>query len=502
MKWRYSPTWPVLVWMALAAQVALIWWHPHQPLVDWPNHMARHFLEYKALLGETLEGYRVKLTPTPNLGSDLVVPWLLLVVCPEWASATFLTLAVLAYWSGTVAFIRSAFGAAARPPALAAALLLPWLLYGAFFWGFLNFYSGVGLALLAAASAINHASYGRRSRTWLFKQALLVLLLSVWHMTAILGYIVLIACHAAISVPDSERFKRRSMVAWLRTMLPIVVSTLPGICLIVWMVVLRQDSAVGGVFRMSEPRRKVELLIGFFSGYNHVCDCIAVVAWLGAIVLGFRVESLYRKPLHWTHLSCAVFVLLYFVMPYELGSTSGVDVRMLPFAFVCGLAALARLPPRRADVAWLPLAVALIVRLTSVSIAWSQISKDLDAHLKALAALPRGARLLVERVGTVTKMQPSYHLPGWGTIRGGLTVSSLFAIPGQQPLVCLLAAQEHDWLRTQHDGTYRIQTERNRGADFFDYLWVYNPLVLSGVSNGSWERIYHHHEIDIWRRRN
>src|SRR5690348_11955620 len=99
-----------IVWVSLAAYIVLICWYPHPPLVDWPNHMARHFFEYKALLGEQLHGYRVAPNLTPNLGSDLVVPLLMLAVPPFWAGMMFLALAILVYWYGAQRFIRTASG--------------------------------------------------------------------------------------------------------------------------------------------------------------------------------------------------------------------------------------------------------------------------------------------------------------------------------------------------------------------------------------------------------
>src|SRR5688572_17024482 len=124
-----------IVWVSLAMHVVLIGWFPQTPLVDWPNHMARHFFEYKALLGEQYPDYRVVPHLTPNLGSDLVVPLLMFVVPPYLAGQIFLILSVLGYWFGARRFIRTASGADDASSSVAAALLLPWLLYGAFFWG-------------------------------------------------------------------------------------------------------------------------------------------------------------------------------------------------------------------------------------------------------------------------------------------------------------------------------------------------------------------------------
>ena len=92
-----------VVWVTI---VALILAHDTPPIVDWPNHMARHYLESLWLLGKPLPPfYEFHYRLMPNLGSDLVVPGLLFAFDTITASKIFLLLAVFLYWAGPSAFI-------------------------------------------------------------------------------------------------------------------------------------------------------------------------------------------------------------------------------------------------------------------------------------------------------------------------------------------------------------------------------------------------------------
>ena len=87
-----------LTWAAI---VALVMAHDRPPIVDWPNHMARHHLEALWLSGASLpDFYQIAYALMPNLGSDLIVPPLLLVFDTITSSKIFLLFAIFLYWAG------------------------------------------------------------------------------------------------------------------------------------------------------------------------------------------------------------------------------------------------------------------------------------------------------------------------------------------------------------------------------------------------------------------
>jgi hypothetical protein len=278
-------------------------------------------------------------------------------------------------------------------------------------------------------------------------------------------------------------------------------SALPGFALLAWMVVFRGGSPVGGGVVWSPPDRKVELLLGYFIGYHPTLDALCMLLWLGAAGLAFRVETLSLKRLAWPVWGALAFLFLYAALPFELGTTSGVDVRMLPFLFVTTLAGLATAPRRRFAWAWVPLSTATLVRTTTVAFAWFGISKSIDLDLNALYALPPGSRVLVAKAGAMSKSQPTIHVPAWGVVAGKVTPSSLFAIYGQQPMVSEVPELVYAWNRASANGGEEIVFPASEATAPYEYIWLYNTDALPTSRTDGWERIYQRGEVDLWKRR-
>jgi hypothetical protein len=139
----------VMIAIGVGAHLALIWAWPYPPLLDWPNHMARHYLEGLALAGKNLPlGYEISYSLTPNLGGDLIVPLFLQIFPLTIASRLFLTFSVIVCWLGFALFVGKQAPNSNNAHA-ASLLVLPWILTESFFMGLLNYASGLGLAFLA-----------------------------------------------------------------------------------------------------------------------------------------------------------------------------------------------------------------------------------------------------------------------------------------------------------------------------------------------------------------
>src|SRR5262245_14945578 len=68
----------ILVAVSWALQGYAIWSSQYLPLVDLPNHMARHYLEAVKLSGGDIGPYYdLELRLLPNLGADLILPFLI-----------------------------------------------------------------------------------------------------------------------------------------------------------------------------------------------------------------------------------------------------------------------------------------------------------------------------------------------------------------------------------------------------------------------------------------
>ena len=112
-----------LIVLAFVFQFLIIWSVRFAPQHDTPNHMARHYLESRYFLGEDLpEYYGIHYRVLPNLGADLIVPFLMMLFDPLTACKLFLSLAVIVYWLGPALFIWQQGDY--RSGAIAASLLL------------------------------------------------------------------------------------------------------------------------------------------------------------------------------------------------------------------------------------------------------------------------------------------------------------------------------------------------------------------------------------------
>src|SRR5438094_3663398 len=89
----------ILAVVAFGLATFLIWQPQYLPLVDWPNHMARHRLEARWLSGEELPPfYKIEYRIVPNLGTDLFVPPLLLVFDDDTVSRLVVILSIVLFW--------------------------------------------------------------------------------------------------------------------------------------------------------------------------------------------------------------------------------------------------------------------------------------------------------------------------------------------------------------------------------------------------------------------
>ena len=139
----------------------------------------------------------------PNLGADLVVPPLMLLFPPLIACKFFLTGSLLLYWAGQALFVRSRSGLEGRSWLAATALLTPWIMNGPFFWGFLNYYSGMGLAfvLLAHREALHGRPRFKPFETAAHSMA--VGLLFLWHLFPWAIYVLLTSTDALVRILSS-----------------------------------------------------------------------------------------------------------------------------------------------------------------------------------------------------------------------------------------------------------------------------------------------------------
>ncbi len=521
MDCEVSPTPPLrLVLWAVAAlglvlSLAVIWSVEYLPQLDTPNHLARHYLEYLALRGEPLPpGYAIQFRILPNLGGDLVIPVLMLAWEPLTAIKVFQSVAVILFWLGPAVFIWQV-GEYRLPSLVASLLLLPYVINGFFFLGFLNYYSGIGLAFLVLAHLDRLSRQERPSLAGLVLHAGLVALLFFWHLAAVFIYGAVAGCLILARTWPRLREKpwhglgRAVLFGW--PLLPAV--ALFGIYSLANADLPRPPSDWG------EPLHKLRMGVFFVRGYSIPADLVSGGLWLAAIGAFFG-TALRALPRHWIGLATVVLALSYVVLPLQWGWTYFADSRLLPALFVCGLAWLGTLPLRGVVLGSVLLAAGLLVRLGSIGSAWQGLDARLQEAARSFTVMQPESRVLpAVLVPDAGKDHPEWHFISQAVMDRRAFVPTMFAFRDQQPLRLTAYADPPGTL--PRDG-WLLEDERQRGPTFgnggrimvrdgvldlthdpatahYDYLWVYNPERVALALPAHWTKLFTGDAISVWR---
>lgn len=494
----------MLPWWVAFALVALTWglelyalWaHPYAPLVDLPNHMARHYLESVRLRGGELPPfYAVEWRPLPNLGADFVTPVLMLIFRPEIACKVFLTLSVLLYWIGPAAFLMECLGR--KPQALAASLLLlPWTFTGHFFWGFLNYYSAVGLAFLVLA---HHLRLARRERVpvgGLLLHAALVVLLYFWHLAPWVLYCVIVGCRVAGDLVRGPDGVRARLLRGARALAPIVPSLL---LFAVYFLGNRGVNPEGG-WDWGGWGRKLLGPLEIFAGYDLRVDLPACMLWAAAVAATFAMPRFKDLAKGWLPLALAALSAVYLILPLQLGSTNEADTRVLPVLFVVALAAVGSAPLRRPRLGAVLLAACLLLRFGSILHAWDGLCGRLDADARSFAVFAPGDRVLpVVLLPERSKNYPEYHFAAWAVPGRGAFLPTLFAQSDQQPLRIVPPYAFAAGLPKGCNGPDACTLREAPLRDKYDYVWLYNPVGKAVRAPASFSRVFSEGAVTVWR---
>lgn len=493
LTWRIALALVALTW---GLELYAIWSHPYAPLIDLPNHMARHYLESVQLRGGDLPPfYAIQWRPVPNLGADFVTPVLMLFLSPAVACKVFLTLSVLLYWIGPAAFLMQCLGR--KPQALAASLLLlPWTFNGQFFWGFLNYYSGVGLAFLVLAHHVRLARRERVSAAGLLLHAALVVLLYFWHLAPWVLYCVIVGCRVAADLFRGPGGARSRLTCGALALAPLT----PALLLFAAYYLGNRGVNPEGGWVWGSLGRKLQAPLEIFAGYDPRVDLPACVLWAAAIAAAFalpRFRDLFRG---WIPLALAALAALYILLPFQLGSTSEADTRVLPALLVVGLAAVGSAPLRRPRLAAVLLAACLLLRFGSILHAWDRLCNRLDADARSFALFAPGDRVLpVMLLPERSKNYPEYHFAAWAVPGRGAFLPTLFSQPDQQPLRIVPPYAFAAGLPKGCNGPDACTLKEGPLRERYDYVWLCNPAGKPVRAPWSFPLVYSEGTVTVWR---
>ncbi len=442
----------IALFILLASSLALPFAFVHEPpLLDYPNHLARtfvlshlhdpafHFAEY----------YRADWKPYPYILWDMLLVALQQVLPVEAAGKLLLILTTVLLPVAVAWFLWQANRTGIKLSLLACALSYDVL----FLWGFAAYHLSVGFCFLMVGTWLWY-----RRKPSLVRAALFVVISFATYFAHLLGF----ASAALILVLyELTVFNWRE---WLRLSCFLA----PPSLLFLW--------AHPGLSKQSsmEWRPIVEKLHALrdlpTQGYDDRLDQI----FLGGLVLCFLIAVVRNRELHvnwrWLVVTLGLFGA-FLLLPYGWGTSSDLDVRLVPPLCLLTLAVLR--VGRRAT--WIAaLAVALVaLRVFNITTGFQEETQKSAAMNHGIEQIARNAKVF-PLVDTCKDDEPLdyYYVHYWAyaVIRRGAISPYLFDIPGQTPMRIIYEPYTSDgyW-----DHCYAVQPDWELVAADYDYIWSY-----------------------------
>lgn len=434
----------------------------YPPLADYPNHLARTYvLRHYNDVPAFHQAYERVLAPIPNIAMDVVLLLLQMVLPAEPAGRVFLVGVVLLFVLGCHMLGRAIHG---RPTWLA--IPCCFLVYTApLFWGFLNYVLGLTFFCITLALWLNF------HRAWTAKRlAVVTALVMCAYLAHLTAYAFLgIAC--GLLTVKSAWQRTITVPAALAGMLPLV----PPI--VAFIIFMRGGGSVGRIVPNTMAGKIAGILAPVLS-YNRVADGLYLLGLMVVAGLVIRGRPRVHMP---TLIIGAIFLGIFAIAPLTLLTASAVDTRFVLPGFILVILSI-RAEPTRLNRVLLPAVYGLaVLHLAVVSAAWHTLSLRTRAVVVALDGIPRESRVFPWFIAPVPDPNDTRSLSQtvhYATVRRNAYIPSLFAVPGQQPLI------------------YRSPRERVRGTVTsaqwrpgailrdYDYLWAYgvHTEVLDSVA--------------------
>ncbi|HET7193128.1 MAG TPA: hypothetical protein VFI98_14610 [Pseudolabrys sp.] len=405
-------------------------------MADYPNHLARMFLLSRADGPNPSPFYQIVWALYPNLAMDLVVPFMARFMDVVTATKIFFLLSQLLVVTGAMALER----AVKNRIAISGCVALMFLYSLPFAWGFVNFESGLGVALWALAGAIALNEYNWLIRITFHAVSTLVLFAAHFFALGIYGF--------AIGVHELWR-------AWSKqrplneTVSRLLLLGLPALAVMAAMV--STGGVIGGTGTYWFLQYKPLWPIRIMSGYSVVLSAICVVGLIAGIY-ELAKHRLLRFSSSGAWLA-AGFAGLYIAMPSKLFDTSFVDLRIIvAAALIMPAFVTVKLP----DMRWRLAAAAGTAAITLANVGivlsvWLSYRADYAAVIGSFDRIAKKSLVLIAHsgaaddppLGELTEY-PMYHAPVLAVHFADAFVPDLFNAPGKQPVMANPAYRELD----------------------------------------------------------
>ena len=445
---------PILIHLALLAPLLAVLAADVPPLVDYPNHLARLWLEGGGAAAAPVSAmYRIEWDTLTNIGIDL--------------------LAVVATPLFGYAIVGRLFVAAALLlPALGGALL--WrALHGRFHWwqfsfallawnmglvmGFLNFEIGLGVALLAIAADPLLVRRGLVVAT--IARAAFAGLLLLIHVFALVFYAALLV-GLTLGFELRPLLRRGALIGKGKSFLMIGGTlALPAVAILLWspslpgrqtgasLLSIWSDFQAGFAQTLLAPVFKIRLAFVSVDAYVGWLDGLTLAAI--ALPIIFSAISGRLKAHAGMMLAMGGLFACYFIFPQYLAGTAWVDRRFALMAALVLVVAVRPDPPAQSARTLAAFLLAVCFARTSViGWIWHERQADVAALARALADVPAGAAILpleheasknAAPMGRYTTLgEPTYrHLAALALPWRRAFTPILFAARGKQPVQIL-----------------------------------------------------------------
>ena len=422
----------LVTWLVVSLPLYVV---TYPPLWDYPAHLARIYILAQWETSPAFQSwYELRSFLLPNVGMDVIALGLAKIVPVAVAGRLFLAIVLALILSGCMVFHRGVYGHFSLSPLIAALFLFNWI----WLFGFLNYLLGVGVMLWAAGLWLMMS----RKTPWLrlLCGTISSVVLFFCHLVALGLYAIFVAGY---EVQRGAAAVRGNMWAALRDL-----SVSAAIFLIPGLLFLSSPTS-GEALQISygNPVWKPLIVYRTLQSGNLILDHVT----FAVIALGLML-ALWSNSLHLArsmYLPLAMLLAAYLVAPSWLLSARFVDVR-LPVAILfvtVGSLSLRQRSQACHRAVLVGLAVLLVCRSIVLSYDWYQYDRVIHALVAALARLPRHSILFVatEAPSNVSDMKkgfdrrfwqpPLNHVAAWATLQQSAFVPTIFAYPGQQPIV-------------------------------------------------------------------
>lgn len=465
-------------------------------LADYPNHLARmHILGNLNNDVWLSDRYASQFDLIPNLAMDVIVPWLAKVMPLETAGQAFLALILLSTLASVSYLYRVLFERWSLWPLTAGLLLY----HGSFMAGLINFSLGVSLVpgALGLWIALRYASPAMR----MIVGMLLAFTLFFCHIIAFGAYGLMVLSYEYVRARD--RWSRRDGPR--KAVQDILVVGLTGL-VPTWLFLRQlwadQENVVGDAMIFGDWTWKAKALLSPFANYQLGLDLVSFALLGGLVLFGWRSGMLVIARRLGPGL--AALMVGFLVAPKGLWTGGLFDQRfVILFCLLLIGSSDCKLQSQALRTAvFSGLALLFAVRVGLVFQTWTEHRQDLDEVRSAIAQVDEGSKILVIQPDKTAgvRLAPDRHmvlhhaaqmasLPALAIIEKSSFVSTIYAIPGQQPLRLLDPFDDLGRLGASTIPTLAdLHRARQTGADWpikawwrdFDYV-----MLIFGYGQGA-----------------